>query len=175
MSININIFFIFVASLLTMILLLFKKLNIKQQEFIDVPVFDISNFSMYELNDKGLKTFIKGDKATKYEDRHSVENIDYTDNSKKYTVNMKAKNGIYKDRIVYLDGDVVFSREDGLTFKTQKAIYNKITAVAQVDGDYVLYRAGSSVTGRKLEYNNQLNSVSSKDISAIFQLKESKK
>ncbi|MDD5156950.1 LPS export ABC transporter periplasmic protein LptC [Sulfurimonas sp.] len=172
---NINIFFVLVASILLAIFAMFKPIYIKQREFVDVPVFDISNFLMYELNVNGLKTFIKGDKATKYADRDTVENIDYTDNSKKYMINIKAKNGIYKDKVVYLDGDVVFFREDGLTFETQKAVYDKITTIARADGDYLIHRAKNSVVGRELKYNNQLNSVSAKDISAIFQLKESKK
>lgn len=158
-----------------MIFILFKPIDIKQQEFVDVPIFDISTFTMYELDKNGLKTLIKGDKAIKYEDRHIIKSINYTDNSKKYRANIKANDGIYKDDIVYLDGNVVFFREDGLTFKTQKAVYNKKTTIAQADGEYVLYRAYDVVEGRGLKYNNLLGTVSSKDISAKFQFKDSKK
>lgn len=155
-----------------MILLLFKPLNFKQQTFVDVPLFSLTSFTMYELNAKGLITLMSGDEAVRYADRYTVKLIDYTDNSQEYIANMKANNGIYKDEIVYLDGDVVYYREDGLTFETQKAVYNKKTSIAQADGSYVIYMDKNRVIGKELKYNNSLEKVSSKDVTAKYQLKE---
>ncbi|DAB28261.1 MAG TPA: LPS export ABC transporter periplasmic protein LptC [Sulfurimonas sp. UBA10385] len=170
---NINHFFAFLFISLLMILLLFKPMDIKQQSFTDVPSFSISSFIMYELNSKGLITLMNGDKATKYANRYEVERMNYTDNSKEYIANMKSNTGVYKNNTVYLDGDIIYSREDGLTFKTQKAVYNKKTTVATVDGSYVLYRDANIVTGEKLKYNNSLETLESKNIKAIYQLEES--
>lgn len=113
---NINYFFIFILFSLAMILFLFRPLEMTQQKFDDVPLFTISTFTMYELNSKGLITLMNGDKATRYSDRYTVEQINYTDNSKKYLANMQSNSGIYKDDVVYLDGDIIYTREDGLTF-----------------------------------------------------------
>ena len=172
---NINLFFVLVSLTLLMILMLFKPLDIQQQKFKDVPLFNISSFTVYELNKEGLTSLMSGTEGTRYANRYTVEFMDYTDNSKEYIANMKSNSGIYKNDIVYLNGDVVYFREDGLTFETQKVIYNKKTTIARADGKYVLYRNNNKVIGNKLIYNNSKNRVKSKNIVATYQLQEDKK
>lgn len=158
-----------------MILFLFKPLEIKEQSFADVPLFSISSFTMYEFDSKELITLMNGAKATRYKDKYSVEKIDFTDNSKEYTANMKSNSGIYKNDVVYLDGDILYVREDGLTFKTQKATYDKKTSIATADGDYVLYRGANRVNGKELKYNNSLDKIESKNVTVKYQLEKSNK
>ncbi|MDT8338262.1 MAG: LPS export ABC transporter periplasmic protein LptC, partial [Sulfurimonas sp.] len=81
----------------------------------------------------------------------------------------------YKDEVVHLSGDILYVREDGLTFETQKAVYNKKTAIATADGDFVLYRGANRVTGEKLKYNNSLEKIESKNVNAIYKFEESKR
>ncbi|MDT8339661.1 MAG: LPS export ABC transporter periplasmic protein LptC, partial [Sulfurimonas sp.] len=73
-----------------MILFLFKPMEIKQHVFKEVPLFTISNFTMHELDQKGLVTLMNGSKASRFTDRYTVEEMDYTDNSKEYMANMKS-------------------------------------------------------------------------------------
>ncbi len=157
-----------------MIFFLFKPLNIKEQKFTDVPLFELSIFTMYELNNHGLETLMIGTKGIRYSDRYTVKDIDYTDNSKNYIANMRADFGIFKNDIVNLDGNVFYSREDGLVFQTQKVLYNKKTAIAYVDQDYVSFRDKNRVTGTSLEYNNLLNQSKSTDVVANYQIEENK-
>ena len=172
---NINMFFILVSLFLITLLYAFKPLDIKQQKFVDVPQFNLLTFTMHELNDKGLVTLMNGTEGTKYSDRYEIKDIDYTDNSKEYIANMVAKDGIYKSELVTLTGDVVYSREDGLTFETQKATYDKKTAISRADGDYILYRSSDIVTGKKLKYNNINEKIVSKNVTAKYQIIEGKK
>lgn len=169
---NMNYFFFVISFALLMILFLFKPVEIKDNSFGDIELFSISSFTMYEFDSKGLITLMNGTKALRYNDRYRVDDIDYTDNSKEYVANMKSNKGIYKDDIVYLDGDIVYTREDGLTFKTQKATYNKKTSIAIADGNYVLYRDANRVIGEGLHYNSSLEKVTSKNVTAKYQLKE---
>jgi len=171
---NINIFFIVVSAGLLSIFLLFKPLDIKQRNFVDVPIFELQSFTLYELNQKGLITVMIGDKATRYSDRYKVSNINYTDNSKEYLANMKADNGLFKDDIVSLNGDVNYQREDGLNFQTQRAIYNKKTKVAHTDTKYISFMGKNRVVGSSLRYDNLLNKVKSENVTANYQLKEDK-
>ncbi|OIP57840.1 MAG: LPS export ABC transporter periplasmic protein LptC [Helicobacteraceae bacterium CG2_30_36_10] len=157
-----------------MIFFLFKPLNIKEQKFTDVPLFELSAFTMHELNIYGLQTLMLGDKGARYKDRYTVKNIDYTDNSRSYLANMRADFGVYKNEIVNLDGNVFYSREDGLVFETQKVIYNKKTSIAYVNQDYVSYRDNNKIIGTSLEYNNFLNQVKSTDVVANYHIEEKK-
>ncbi len=164
-------FFAIIFGALIAIFFLFKPMDIKKQEFVDVPLFELKSFTLHELNRVGLQTLMTGDNAIRYSDRYSVLNIDYTDNSKEYIANMRAREGLYKDEIIELENDVVYSREDGLTFETSKAIYNKKTNIAIADADYVSYRGENVVNGSFVKYNNSLNRVESKNVTATYQLK----
>jgi len=169
---NVNIFFVIVSVGLIGIFVFFKPLDIKQRDFVDVPVFELGAFTLYELDTNGLITVMVGDEAVRYSDRYKVSNINYTDNSKKYLANMKANKGLFKDNIVYLDGDVAYQREDGLSFTSQKARYNKKIKVAYTDTDYIAYMGKNMVAGSSLRYDNLLKKVKSENVKARYQLKE---
>jgi LPS export ABC transporter protein LptC len=147
-------------------------MNLKKQEFTDVPLFELTSFTLHELNRAGLQTLMTGDSAIRYSDRYSVKNIDYTDNSKEYIANMKARHGLYKDEVVELEDDVIYSREDGLTFETSRASYDKKSTIATADADYVSYRGKNTINGSFVKYNNSLNRVESKNVVATYQLSE---
>jgi len=157
-----------------MIFFIFKPLDIKQQIFDDIPLFEISSFTLYELNTESLITLMRGDKSVRYNNRYTVSNIDYTDNSKKYIANMRANNGIYKDTIVDLTGDVRYIREDGLVFETQKAIYDKKTNITYIENDFSSIGQDYKLDGRELKYNNILNTAIANRVTVTYQLKESK-
>ena len=137
---NINIFFSILLFALVMIFVFFKPMQLKEQSFEDVPLFELKLFTLYELDGFGINTLMSGDESIKYEDRYIVNNINYTDNSQKYIANMKANNGIYKENSVSLNGDIIYIREDGLTFKTEKAIYNKKEQLIRADTTFISYR-----------------------------------
>ena len=171
---NINVFFFFVFNSLMMIFFLFKPLAIKQQDFVDVPLFELNAFTMHELNAVGLQTFMLGDSATRYSDRYTVSNMDYTDNSKKQLANMRADNGVYKGDNVSMLGNVTYSREDGLTFESQELTYDKETLIAKATTDYTAYRGKNTLTGNSMEYDGLSKKIKSTDVVMTYQLKESK-
>ncbi|WP_455756046.1 LPS export ABC transporter periplasmic protein LptC [Sulfurimonas sp.] len=167
---NINIFFLLIVAGLSMIFFLFKPLNIKEQKFDDIPLFELEKFKLIELSNSGLTTILDGAKGIKYSDRYEILHVDYTDNSKKYLANMKANNGLYKGDTINLNGDVVYSREDGLSFKTQKATYSKKTNIAKSTTNYVSYLGNNKIEGSYIEYNNLTKVIKSKNIKANYQL-----
>jgi len=149
-------------------------MNLKQQEFIDVPLFELSTFIIYEINKMGIDTMMLGTKAIRYADRYSVNNINYTDNTQKYIANMKADNGIYKNDILTLTGNVLYTREDGLTLETSKAVYNKKNKVTIINNNFVSYKGNNRVIGSSAIYNNKNNKLASKNVIAKYQIKEKK-
>jgi len=170
--VNISVFFSVIIFALFLILILFKPLNIKQQNFGEIPIFELVNFKLMELNDKGLTTVINGNEGIRYKDRYVINNINYTDNTKKYLANMKAKKGIYKERVIELAGNIVYTREDGVSFATEKATYNKETNIVVSSTDYIADIGQNKVTGSYIEYNNALETIKSKNITINYKLKE---
>ncbi len=158
-----------------MIFFLFKPLNIKEQTFIDVPVFEIDKFMMQELSSKGLEILMIGTNATKYSNRYTVKDINFTDKTKNYIANMRADFGIYKDEILKLNGQVYYGRDDGLTFETQEVVYNKKIGIVYVYKDYVSHMGTNQVKGSSLKYNNILDTLQSTNVVAHYTIKENSK
>ena len=158
-----------------MIFLFFKPLDIKKQEFIDVPLLDIDMFTMYEFDTEGLQTVMIGKRTLRYADRYRVQNINFTDYSKKFIANMQAQEGIYKGDKVNLKGDVSYTRADGLAFESQTLFYDIKTTIATTDDTYKAYLGTSTMQGKSLEYNSKLNKIHSKDVLIKYTLNEREK
>jgi len=169
---NVNVFFVLIGVGLTMILFLFKPLELKEQSFANVPLFELQEFTLYELNGVGLNTLMKGRSATKYADKYVVSFVDYTDNSQKYVANMKADGGIYEESVVKLEKNVVYVREDGLSFKTDKAVYDKTTNVVTSPNQYVARQGGNVLSGSSLKYDNVEDKMESRDVIVKYTLGE---
>ena len=58
---TINHFFLAIAGGLLMIFFLFKPMEIKQNKHGDIPLFEIENFLLHELQPEGLVTLMKGE------------------------------------------------------------------------------------------------------------------
>jgi LPS export ABC transporter protein LptC len=171
---TINHFFLAIAGGLSMIFFLFEPMEIKQNKQEDIPLFEIENFLLHELQPSGLVTLMKGEEATKFATRYEVKKIDYTDNEKKVKANMRANFGVYQNEIVKLSGDILYSREDGFRFATQSASYNRKTSLAKTQDPYVAYMGLNRVQGEGLTYNNVKQKAFSKKVDALYYLQESK-
>lgn len=156
-----------------MIFLFFKPLQIKQQEFVDVPLLEMQVFTMYELDTKGLKTILFGSNSKRFSDRYTVKNIDYTDSAREYIANMKADSGVYKDENISLSGNVEYARENGLTFQSDTAHYDKKSSIFSTDKEFVVFKGQSSAIGTSLHYNNVTKKMKATKMKAIYQLQES--
>lgn len=170
MNINHLLSLIFVG--LAMIYIMFEPMKIKTLDSKEVPLFNLEVFTLYELDRFGLTTLMKGSSAARFSDRYNVKDIDYTDNSNEFRTNMKAKNGLYKKEIVYLDGDVYFTRVDGLRYFSQKAVYNKKTDTVYSKADYVAHINDNVVYGDYIKYNSKLQKMISNNVYAVYKLKE---
>lgn len=174
-TININIFFAIVFSGLIAIFVLFKPMEIQNKKFNDLALFELGKFTMYELNTEGLDTLTIGSKAFRYTNRYIIEDVNYTDNSKEYIANIESNTGVYKGLVLNLDGDVVYTREDGLTFESQHVTYNKKTSIAISKDKYFAYKQNNTVKGNYIKYNNKKNKIYSKNVVAVYKLKEENK
>ena len=157
-----------------LIYIFFQPLKIKQQEFDDVPLLTIENFIMYELQSTGLQTVMSGTKALRYTQRYIVDDINFIDSSEEFVSSMQADNGIYKNNIVDLKGNVVYKREDGLTFESDTLKYNTKNSTAQTQDDYLAHQDKNSMRGASFIYDSINNTMKSKQVTVKYQLQESK-
>ena len=135
-------------------------------------MIELENFTLSQLDKNGLTSITKGTKGIRYSNRYTIENLDYTDNSKKYLANIKAKEGLYRGVVLDLAGDVIYVREDGLLFETQKANYNTETKIMIASTKYVSYMGKNRATGSYLKYNSVLERTNSKNVTINYKLKE---
>jgi hypothetical protein len=149
-------------------------MNLKKTEDKEISQFSLEYFTLYELSKDGLVSQMSGDDGIRYTNRYIVSNMDYTDNSKEFISNMKAKNGIYKQNIVYLNGDVAYKRDDGLRFFSQKVIYNKTKDIVSSDVEYIAYMGENYIFGDSVVVNNKKSTIKSKKINAIYNLEQKK-
>ena len=170
--VNINIFFVIIISGLFMVLFLFKPLNIKEQKVQEVPLLELEKFKLTELDNKGLLSITEGSKGARYTDKYTIVDLDYTDNTDEFLANIKSNDALYKGDLIKLNGDVLYTREDGFSFQTQKANYNKKTKIAKSETRYVSYMGEHRATGSSIEYDNIRGIIKSKNIVANYKLKE---
>ena len=137
-----------------------------------MPLLELAKFKLIELDNKGLLTITEGSKGARYSDKYTVTDLDYTDNTNEYLANITSKNALYKGDLIKLDGDVIYSREDGFAFQTQKANYNTKTKIAESKTRYVSHMGEHRATGSSIKYDNVRGIVKSKNIVAKYKLKE---
>ena len=114
-----------------MIFFLFIPLDQVKKKFDEIPMLELKDFKLSELSTKGLMSVTDGSVGIRYSDRYTVTDLDYIDNSRKFISHIKANDGIYKGDDLFLNGAVEYEREDGISFKTQKAKNNEKTKIRQ--------------------------------------------
>lgn len=169
---NITNFFIAIFIGFIMIFTLFKPIDRKSEKFVDTPMFELTNFTIYEFNDKGLETLLKADKGSRFKDRYTMSNLNYADNTRSYISYITAKDAKYKGDDMHLYNNVVYIREDGLTFQSQDALYNKKSKIFKSDSDFVMFLNNDKITGTSLKYNTKKRKIKAKNVVMKYQLKE---
>jgi len=167
---NINRFFIFICLSLMVVFFFFKPMKLAENKKIDIAGVEVEKFSIHELNTKGLTRIIRGSKALIYKDTYKIIDVDYTDASRDNIANIKAKDGIYKDKTITLNGDVFFTRNDGLVLESQSLSYNEKTSILKTDDKYIMYRDKNKVIGTSFKLNNKLNKVYSKNVDITYDI-----
>ena len=155
-----------------MILFLFEPIKMKNQQFDEIPLLKLEKFKINELNTQGLSSILEGSIGLKYEDRYLIDTINYTDNENKYLANIKSNSGLYKGNLLELNGDVVYSRADGFSFKSQKVEYNEKTKIVKSPTNYVSFKGKHKVVGSSIVYNSITEITKSKNVIINYKLKE---
>ncbi len=155
-----------------MIFFLFEPLSQKNSNPGEIPLLELKNFKLTELDKEGLSSALTASVGFRYKNRYILEQLNFTDSNGQFITNIKANNGLYKGDFLKLNGDIAYFREDGMIFNTQSANYNKKTKIITSSEEYIAYIGDNKVTGSSLMYNNALGKLTSKNIVANYKIKE---
>ena len=125
------------------------------------------NFSLFELktDNSGRKVFAM--EATKYQNYLDLKNITISD-AKGHTI--LAKRAIYEDDNIFMKDEVLFTREDGLTFTTENLSYELEEKILETNHPFLLDFNGSIIRGVNLKYNLQNREIQIDEVEASIVL-----
>ncbi len=171
MVMNINTLIALLAVGLGSIYVFFSPLKIEQTKHSrDIPLLELHKFTMYEFDTKKLVDISNGEKAIRYKDRYMLYDFIFTDNSNADIVAISAKKGLYKNETLLLEDDVLYTKSDGLEFKSQKVFYNRSKGYVQSKVPYVAMLGENIVIGNYLFYDINKKLIRSKHVEALYHL-----
>lgn len=175
MAISANTFFIIIALILASILIFFQPSPVHdtRKDKGEVPQLELRNFTIYELDVNGLKDIMLGHYGFRYDDRIEVEEIDYTDSTNQQRNNLQADFGVYDNKdLITLEGNVRYYREDGMTFKSDKAIIYQTDESIMAVGPFTMENGTDHAVGTDLFYDTKHGLIKAKNVTGFYTLAE---
>jgi len=173
MALNANYFFIAIALLLSAILYFFKPMQIDETVKGEIAQLEMRNFTLYELDVNGLKDVMIGRLALRFKDRIEISDIDYTDSSRSHQNNLQADYGTYDNvELITLEGNVRYYREDGMRFRSEKAIIHQKKETVAAVGPFTLEKGSENAVGTDLFYDSKNGITKADNVTGLFDIKE---
>ena len=140
----------------------------------EVAKLEIEDFTVYELDRSGVTSVLSGTKGRQFETHYDVEHAQYMQNKNKFNEKLYADKGRFEKEIAYLDDNVRYFREDGLSFKSERAVYNTDKEYLYVAKNFVLTQNENVVYGKGLHFYAKTGRVIAKNVEANYYFKGKK-
>lgn len=163
---------LFVFSLSLLILL--KPQEYQKAGNGKIPQMEIEDFTLYELNKEGVKSVVSGTLGRQYKTYYEVENAHYVENKNRLGEHLYADKGKFEKNIAYLNDNVRYFREDGLSFESDHAIYDTSKELLYVPKRFILTQNENIIYGNELHYNAKNGKITAQQIDANYYLEEKK-
>lgn len=167
-------FFIFLFLFSLSLFVFLKPESYMQSSTMNVPQLEISDFTLYELDTSGVKSIVNGTTGRQYTAHYEVQNVHYIENENKLGEHLYADNGIFKGDIAYLNDNVRYFREDGLSFESDYAVYNTNKEHLFVPSKFVLTQNENVIYGKDLNYYSVTGKINAKNINANYYIEDEK-
>lgn len=162
---RLSIFFIFLIFLAILWSFFIKPYKIELRPLKNLPETIFYDFTTYEIDKNGLKTKLIGRLGKKFRDRLEIDDFYFF----KLQEELKAKKVIYKQDILYLNGDIFYKYKD-IKFFSNSAIYDTKKDIVKCNDEFVLLTKKSKILGDSLIYYKNKGKIFAKNIDAkIFE------
>ncbi|MDP1784327.1 MAG: LPS export ABC transporter periplasmic protein LptC [Sulfuricurvum sp.] len=148
----------------------FKPISLKEERQKEVPTFELELFTIYEISSLGVDRFFEGDHGKRFDERYEVSSAKFSDNSKKLFESIRADEAFYEDDVITLEGNVHYTREDGLQFRSSEGKYDMPNSLVSTRGTFVITQNNNIIHGAQLELNTHNDTVSANAVSGSYQL-----
>lgn len=162
--------FLFAASLLVFL----KPQDYSKNTGTKVPQLEIEDFTVYEIGKQGVQNVISGTLGRQFSSHYEVENAHYVENKNQLGEHLYADRGRFEKEVAYLDENVRYFREDGLSFESNHAVYHTKKEVLHVPEKFVLTQNENIIYGRKLNYNVKSGDIAAEKIDANYYIEDKK-
>jgi len=148
--------------------------NISTTSAGKIAQLEIEDFTLYEITKDGVQSVVSGTVAKQFETHYEVENAHYIENKNKLGEHLYADRAKFEKDVAYMNENVRYFREDGLSFESDKAIYNTKEEELYVPEKFVLTQNENIVYGKELHYNSKTGKINALDIDANYYIQEKK-
>lgn len=167
---SINFFFFFILLLLVGMFGYFNPSSPVQAKTAEVPQFELDDFVIYEISSTRIDHFFEGEHGKRFSDRYEVEGAKFTNNEKALLESIRANSALYKEDVVYLNGNVHYARADGLQFRSNEGTYDQKHSFVKTNGAFTITKEQNIINGTGLYYDLTLDTVSAQQIRGSYQL-----
>lgn len=169
---TVNHFFIVVALILAGIFFGFRPVTSEAPQTGEIAQLDLRDFTVYELDEKGLIHVLHGAQGQRFADRYEVRGIAYVDNSEAVTKEMSAEFGRAREATVDLVGNVVIRQNDGSEVRAEDISYDKEQRLITSQSRFTIRQGGNRASGEGLYYKLDEGRIRANNISAVYTIPE---
>ena len=167
-------FFVLLLLFSVSIFVLLKPQSYAQNTDNNVPRLEIEDFTLYEINTQGVQSVVSGTLGRQYTSHYEVENSHYIQNKNQLGEHLYADKGVFDKDTAYLNDNVRYFREDGLSFESDHAIYDTKKEFLYVPASFVLTQNENIIYGKELHYYSQAGDMQAQDINANYYTQDKK-
>jgi len=144
----------------------FNNKHLKNDEL--VPLIKFTDIESFNIDENGIDTIIKAQKALRFKKFDKLEKVNIVTFARGQTESLRAKEAKYENDTAYLYGDVLYKREDNLTIKTQKVVYNIKKELIFSQNPFTLINDKVKIEGNSFSYNKQKGIIKATEIVALI-------
>jgi len=161
-------FFVLMLVLSLSLFVLLKPESISPSTGEEIAQLEIEDFIVYEIDKTGVTSVVSGTVGKQYTAYYEVENAHYIENKNQLGEHLYADYAKFEKNIAYLNDNVRYFREDGLSFESNKAVYNTKAEKLYVPDDFILTQNENVVYGKELHYNSKTGKIEAEKIEANY-------